>query len=276
MGPYGPAPGQGPQQVQGGVSGCVDLMTCYGKCPGLTQDCTGRCDATGTPAAQGANTDVFRCIAQYQCQDENCITTNCTAQLQTCANTPGTNVAMAPPSPPSEQQPSQPAQPQGTSLPPVSDAEFVFTGNGLDYVPELIVAQQGVPVLLDGLWADTKHSFSLELRGNTYTITFAGSSAYFQSGARITETGTWSLAGTNMTVTPSSAHLSATSKLHQEGEDSKTDPPRAWTLIGARLQFQKFGDASHATYQVDGLVISGTAPSWDSVGAFSHTMRRAR
>jgi len=77
-------------------------------------------------------------------------------------------------------------------------------------------------------------------------------------------------------VTPSSAHLSATSKLHQEGEDSKTDPPRAWTLIGARLQFQKFGDASHATYQVDGLVISGTAPSWDSVGAFSHTMRRAR
>ena len=285
--PYGynaqPPP---PAGQAGGTGGCLDVTRCYGTCRGLAPECTNACDATGTPAASAANLELFRCINANQCADEACITSQCAAPLQTCTATPGVQLAQSgPPGAPQPQPPVQqppPAPPPGElqtapNLPAIADAEFVFHGqNGLDYVPELRVVAKGVPVSLDGLWSDTKHNFTIELHADTYVVTFAQSSAYFQAGTTTTERGTWSLADTTFTMTPSETHLAATSKLHGTSQTSPNDPPRTWTLVGATLAFEKFGDATHATYRVDGLVLSGTSPSWDAVGAFAHTVRRTR
>ena len=273
-GPMGPGPmGPAPQQAQvGGSWSCVDLMTCYGKCPGLNPDCTSACDPNGTPAAQAANGEVFRCIAQSGCQDEPCISSTCAAQLQACVNTPGGTVATAPP--PEDPDPG----PGPASAPPASaavpDSDFILHTDNGDFVPELVVVAQGVPVALEGTWQDSRRNFVLELHGGSYTASDQGSGP--SGSAHTTETGTWSLSGTTLTVTPTAAHLNTLDRIHETSQATAPDAPRTWTLVGATLQYVKFGDPNRTVHRVDGLLLGGTAPSWDPVGQFAHTLRRAR
>ena len=281
MGPTAAAPGT-QAMAAGGSSGCVDLMSCYGKCDNLAVDCTSRCDTWGTPDARAANAAVFQCIAQFQCRDEPCVTANCGPQLATCVNTPGANLAVAPGGP-GAQEPPPPPPPGPAAVATTAAPDEVFeyrTANGT-FVPEVRIVAHGLPVQLQGVWREGRHDVTLELTGATYLLKYA-ETAHGTGGVAHAETGDWQMEGPLLVLIPRTVGMETTNVtggmggFHQEGQAIAPDPARRWNLEGTTLEWVSFGP-DKAVHHTEGLVIQGPAPSWaGQPTTWTWTLRRAR
>lgn len=63
--------------------GCVDILTCAGKC--TDKACDDACIQKGTPEAQQEVNALLGCGATNMCKDTMCLETNCDAEITACA-----------------------------------------------------------------------------------------------------------------------------------------------------------------------------------------------
>ncbi len=184
-GATGGSPGYGTTpEAQAGAASCTEVFGCYRRCEPLTDECVAGCEATGVPGAAPASRALITCMTSAPCGDEACLAQTCSAEFQTCANTTA-NVAVAPPPPAS-----------GGTPPP---------------------APATAPVAIVGAWASasgdpTRNSSTGSVRVREYAFGADGSYVYRSqvsdggtSWYLVREVGTYTIAGDQLTISPSSA-----------------------------------------------------------------------
>ena len=67
---------------------CPKVLECYGACS--DEPCRDGCIARATPDAKATTLALVQCMANSSCRDQDCITTNCNAELVGCAGDPAT------------------------------------------------------------------------------------------------------------------------------------------------------------------------------------------
>ena len=77
--------------VTGELSDCAGLFDCFANCAADDQGCGTACVGSASEEAQVLLTALYNCMEAKQCQDENCVQTQCANEVNACFGGVGTS-----------------------------------------------------------------------------------------------------------------------------------------------------------------------------------------
>jgi hypothetical protein len=148
--------------------------------------------------------------------------------------------------------------------------DFLYTApDGMSWIATNEVVAEGVKVTLAGEWREEHRNIVLRLRdGGTYELVESGSVAFVHDNGSFShadssttsESGTWTYADGNLTLTPGSRNLHATTGTTDLGSEKQSaDAPRQWSVVGVTIQYTPHDGG---TRQRPGLHVQGPSPTW--------------